>query len=106
MSDPSNAYVEVLWPERLLAVFGGGPLDGQMLQVPARRLLPLILGVRVDRAGKVVEMRPGNELPHGYTGKGWLEYWRGPAVQGVRRPVHLQLSATLTGLARLSRAGG
>jgi hypothetical protein len=66
MSDPSNPCPEVLWPERVPAVFTGGSLDGQELQVPARVLPPLILGVRVDQAGQILEMRPGNELrrPH------------------------------------------
>jgi hypothetical protein len=76
MSDPSHPCPEVLWPERVLAVFAGGSLDGRQMQVPARVLPPLILGLRVDQAGRIVEMRPGNELPHGYTAEGWLEYWR------------------------------
>jgi hypothetical protein len=76
MSDPSYSCPEVLWPERVPAVFAGGSLDGRELQVPARVLPPLILGVRVDQAGQVVEMRPGSQLPQGYTAEGWLEYWR------------------------------
>jgi len=68
---------EVLWPERMPAIFDGGPLDGEKRQVPPRPLPPLILGILVDQAGQIVEMRPGNELPHGYPAAGWLERTRG-----------------------------
>jgi hypothetical protein len=53
-----------------------GPRPAELKTRRERDQSSLILGVRLDQAGQIVEMRPGNELPRGYTGEGWLESWR------------------------------
>jgi hypothetical protein len=80
MPDPPNTShdrYEVVWPDQAPAVFEGGALDGRTLDVPIRGgAAPLLVGVLLDEAGEVVEVRPGNELPpwsSSDTGP-WLRY--------------------------------
>ena len=58
------------------AVFEGGPLDAHTVPVPARVAPPLIVGVLMNPAGKVIDIRASNELPATYVADGWAEYWQ------------------------------
>jgi len=80
------------WPERVVGLFEDGPLAGQLLQVPARSgLPPLTVGVLLDQADQVVEVRAGNEHPADVdrrAAEGWLLYLRGPAFGSKRSEPH------------------
>jgi len=85
MTRPTDPSPEFTWPERVDALFEDGPLAGQTLPVPAREgTPPLMVGVLLDQAGAVVEVRAGNQLPVDYAAEGWLEYVLRSAFE--RRP--------------------
>ena len=49
------------WPEQVEALFEDGPVAGMLLPVPARDgAPPLMVGVLLDEAGTVSEIRAGN----------------------------------------------
>jgi hypothetical protein len=75
MSRPTDPTPHAAWPEQVEALFEDGPVAGMLLPVPARDgAPPLMVGVLLDEAGAVAEVRAGNQLPVDYAAEGWLEY--------------------------------
>jgi hypothetical protein len=62
--------VDSLWPERVQASFEGGPLDGRLLEVPARGGVPP-LAVRVLPGTDPPVLVAGNEVAAGCA---WMRY--------------------------------
>ena len=49
----------------------------------------LMVGVLLDEAGAVSEIRAGNQLPVDYHAEGWLEYALRSAFEGRPGPPHI-----------------
>ena len=78
------------WPEQVEALFEDGPVAGMLLPVPARDgAPPLMVGVLLDEAGTVSEIRAGNLLPVDYKAEGWLEYALRSAFEGRPGQPHI-----------------
>jgi hypothetical protein len=90
MSRPTEPNPQFIWPERVEALFEDGPVAGLLLPVPARDGVPaLMVGVLLDQAGAVAEIRAGNQLPVDYQDEGWLEYALRSAFEGRPGQPHI-----------------